>query len=197
MKTKRPLIIAISILVIIVIYSVNHFLLNSYSSNDKQNYPSNYKSIEYVIDGRPIKLVNGIAEDEIVPNSSVKMITRYFGNELRTDLNGDGLEDIAFLVTQESGGSGTFFYVVAAIKTDQGYVGSHDYLLGDRIAPQNINVSNNPRHKNVIVVNYADRLSGEPMTARPSLGKSVYLKLDPKTLQWGIVVNDFEGEVSL
>jgi len=197
MKTNKSLIIAISILVIVAIYLASHFSLNSYSSNNKQDSRSDYKSIEYVIDGKPIKLVNGIAEDEIAPNSSSKMITRYFGNELKTDLNGDGLEDIAFLVTQESGGSGTFFYVVAAIKTDQGYVGSHDYLLGDRIAPQNINVSNNPRHKNVIVVNYADRLSGEPMSARPSLGKSVYLKLDPKTLQWGIVVNDFEGEVGL
>jgi len=32
------------------------------------------------------------------------------------------------------------------------------------------------------------------MTAQPSIGKSVYLKLDPDSLQWGIVMPDFEGE---
>ena len=35
---------------------------------------------------------------------------------------------------------------------------------------------------------------GEPMTAQPSVGKSVYLKLDPATMQFGIVEPNFEGE---
>jgi len=44
------------------------------------------------------------------------------------------------------------------------------------------------------VVNYAVRAPGEPMTARPSVGKSVWLKLDPQTMQFGEVVQNFEGE---
>ena len=68
------------------------------------------------------------------------------------------------------------------------------WRMGSRIAPQTTNVSMNSKHKNVIVVNYADRNPGEPMTTRPSLGKSAYLKLDAETMQWGIVVADFEGE---
>ena len=32
------------------------------------------------------------------------------------------------------------------------------------------------------------------MTEQPSVGKSVYLKLDSATMQWGIVEPDFEGE---
>jgi len=32
------------------------------------------------------------------------------------------------------------------------------------------------------------------MTAQPSVGKSVYLKLDADTVRWGVVVLDFEGE---
>jgi len=113
---------------------------------------------------------------------------------LITDLNGDGREDVAFLITQETGGSGTFFYVVGALNTENGYIGSDGYLLGDRVAPQNINVSQNPNHKYVIVANYADRAPGEPMTTRPSIGKSAYLKLDVERMQWAIVVPDFEGE---
>ena len=97
-------------------------------------------------------------------------------------------------MTQEQGGSGTFFYAVAALNTERGYVGSDGYFLGDRIAPQSTNESPNPRHVDVIVVNYADRAPGEPMTAAPSVGKSAYLKIDPEAMQWAVVEPDFEGE---
>jgi len=45
---------------------------------------------------------------------------QYFGNEATGDLNGDGQADKAFLVTQDPGGSGTFYYVIAALKTAAG-----------------------------------------------------------------------------
>lgn len=155
---------------------------------------SDYKNIEYIIEGQRVKLIDGAAATEGAPGSAAKIVTNYFGNELKTDLNNDGRDDTVFILTQTRGGSGTYFYAVAALQTDEGYVGSDGFLLGDRIAPQTTEVSRNPRHKNVVVVNYADRAPGEPMTASPSVGKSAYLKLDPKTMQWGIVVPDFEGE---
>lgn len=140
---------------------------------------ADYKNATYMIEGEKITLGEKL---------------RYFGNELVTDLNDDGRDDVVFLVTHEPGGSGTFFYVVAALNTENGYLGSDGYFLGDRIAPQTTELSQNPRHKNVVVVNYADRASGEPMATRPSIGKSAYLKLSPENMQWGIVVPDFEGE---
>ena len=153
-----------------------------------------YRNAEYLIEGQRIKLADGLAEAETSPGVASPIVTRYFGNELRTDLNDDGREDVVFLLTQQRGGSGTFFYAVAAINTEAGYRGSDGYLLGDRIAPQSSVVSRNPRHKNVIVMNYADRKPDEPMTAQPSVSKSVYLKLDAQTVRWGIVVPDFEGD---
>jgi heat shock protein HslJ len=155
---------------------------------------SDYKNATYLIGGKDIILVDGYVEEETAPESSSKIITEYFGNEVRTDLNNDGREDVVFLLTQSTGGGGTFFYAVAALHTDAGWVGSDAYLLGDRIAPQTTEVSKNPTHQNVIVVNYADRAEGEPMTAEPSEGKSVYLKLDPDSMRWGEVQADFEGE---
>lgn len=154
---------------------------------------SDFKNATFVINGRSVTLASGVSEED-VPNSSAKIVTRYFGNELKTDLNNDGREDVVFLLTQTEGGSGTFFYVVASLNTPDGYVGSDGYLLGDRIAPQTTEVSRNPRHKQVIVVNFAERAPNEPMTTAPSVGKSVYLKIDPATMQWGIVEPNFEGE---
>lgn len=168
-----------------------------YAANDVATNQMNYKNISYVIDGKMVQLVDGYSEDELIADSAEKVVTRLFGNELVTDLDGDGDDDIAFILTQETGGSGVFYYAVAALNTGGGYVGSDGYLLGDRIAPQSTTVSQNPRHKNVVVFNYADRAPDEPMTTQPSEGKSAYLKLVPETTQWGIVEPDFEGESAL
>lgn len=121
-------------------------------------------------------LVNGFFEAESAPGSATKITTRYFGNEAFGDLNGDGKEDVAFLLTQSTGG-GTFFYVVAALETASGVEGTNAIFLGDRIAPQNTSIENG-----VITVNYADRNPGEPFTTQPSLGISKYLKVEANLL---------------
>ncbi len=153
-----------------------------------------YKDATYSIDGKLVTLVSGVAEAETAQGRASKTITRYFGNDLSVDLNNDGKLDVVFLLTQQTGGSGTFYYAVSAIQTDHGYIGSDGYLLGDRVAPQAITMSQNPTQQNVVVVNYVERRAGEPMTTPPSVGKSVYLKLDVATMQWGVVVPNFEGE---
>lgn len=152
-----------------------------YFYQSKDGGAGDYKSASFLIDGERVQIDGGV--------------TKYFGNEARLDLNADGQEDVAFIITREPGGSGTFYYAVAAVKTDEGYVGSDGYFLGDRIAPQSINASPNPRHKSVVVFNYADRAQGEPMVTPPSIGKSVYLKLDQNNI-WGIVEPNFTGEAN-
>jgi len=134
----------------------------------------------YLIDGQSITLVDGVAESEAAPGSASKQITRYFGNAVEVDLNADGMMDSVFLLQQENGGSGVFYYVAAAIKTADGYTGTNAIFLGDRIAPQSTNV--NPNDLSQIVVNYADRNPGEPMSASPSLGVSKTFKFENGSL---------------
>lgn len=157
--------------------------LVAYSRGEKKTVPilaQSYKDATYVIE-----------REAIIPT--------FFGNEVFHDLNDDGREDVAFIVTHSSGGSGTFYYVVAALNMSEGYRGSEGFLLGDRIAPQSTNIdegigAEGRQRQNVIVVNYADRKPDEPMTAKPTVGKSVWLKLDSSTMQFGEVARDFEGE---
>jgi hypothetical protein len=133
---------------------------------------ASHKDVSYEIEDRRITLVNGLSDIPAAPGSASKITTRYFGNEAVGDLNGDGTPDIAFLVTQNSGGSGTLFYVVAALKSGDGYIGTNGVLLGDRIAPQATEFRDGS-----LSVNYADRKAGEPMTTAPSVGVSKYLKV--------------------
>ncbi len=138
-----------------------------------------HKNIKFIIDG---------AEAD----------TKYFGNEITIDLNKDLLDDKVFIVTHSPGGSGTFYYAVGAIATgnsDAPYIATSPLLLGDRIAPQTTEPGQTMADGiKTVVINYADRKIGEPMTTQPSVGKSLVLKLDPKTNQFGEVVQNFEGE---
>lgn len=136
-----------------------------------------YQDATYLIEGQPVTLVNGLSEIEAAPGSATKITTRYFGNEAFGDLNGDGLDDVAFLLTQTTGGTGTFFYVVVALQTTTGYQGTNAFLLGDRIAPQTTRIENG-----TLVVNYADRNPGESFDVAPSLGVSKYLQVKDNLL---------------
>ncbi len=181
-------------LAVLAVAAAGYYSFMYFGGDEGAVLARDHKNATYIIGGRSVTLTDGWSETDSGADSSSKIVTRYFGNEVWYDLDGDGREDVVFLLTQETGGSGTFFYVVAALDTADGFIGSQGLLLGDRIAPQTTEVSRNPDHKNVIVVNYADRKPGEPMTTRPSQGKSIWLKLNPETMQFGEVVQNFEGE---
>ena len=165
---KKIVIGGVLILVALAVF----FLARTYYKSAPLISSPDYKNISYKIDNRDITLKDGISELDIVPGSASKLITTYFGNEAHSDLNSDGTEDVAFILTQSGGGSGTFYYVVAALKINDVYRGTNAILLGDRIAPQNIEIKNGQ-----IIANYADRKPGEPMTTPPSVGRSKYITL--------------------
>lgn len=153
---------------------------------------ADYKNATYIIDGKPVTLIEGHAKAAAEPGAATNVVTDYFGNETMLDLDNDGREDVVFLLTQQTGGSGIFYYVVVALHTADGYVGSHGLLLGDRIAPQTIEKGKGY----VVVVNYADRALTDSFTVVPSIGKSIYLLFDPIIMQFGEVVQNFEGEAN-
>ena len=122
---------ALVVLAVVGLIGGYFFFTSSAVDEKKVGTPKDYKDIEYMIEGKKVTLSGAY---------------RYFGNTLVTDLNDDGRDDVVFLVTHEPGGSGTFFYAVAVLTTEDGYAGSDGYLLGDRIAPQTTELSQNPRH---------------------------------------------------
>lgn len=126
-----------------------------------------YTGAVFEIEGVQVQLVDGLSEAPAAAGSTARVVTRYFGNDAVGDLNGDGQDDAAFLVTQEGGGSGTFFYLVAALREGSGYAGANAILVGDRIAPQSTRIEDG-----MIVVNYADRKPEDSFTTPPSVGVS-------------------------
>lgn len=174
MKKSATVLIVISILIVAVILGIGIYKFN-FTNDDiyiQGGDKINSKDATYRIEGESVTLKDGVAENSAVDGAVTKIITRYFGNDASGDLNGDGKDDKAFLLTQDGGGSGTFFYVAVALAADNGYQGINAILLGDRIAPQTTEIKDGK-----VVVNYADRKADEPMTAQPSVGVSKYFQV--------------------
>lgn len=108
----------------------------------------------YTIEGREIRLQNGRFEAAAAHDSATKIRTVVFGKPVYGDLDGD--EDAALFLVHDPGGSGTFYYVAAALNVNGQYIGTNAELLGDRIAPQGVAIRNG-----VVAASYADRRPGE------------------------------------
>lgn len=132
-----------------------------------------YKNISYEIDGELVVLANGKSETGAIPESASKIITQYFGKELKKDFNNDGAEDIAFILVQGGGGTGIFYYLAVALKMNSGYVGTNAVFIGDRVIPQAVEFKDRK-----ITVKYLDRKQNEPFTVIPSITHSKSMMLE-------------------
>lgn len=96
--------------------------------------------------------MDGRSEGEAAPGSAAKIITRMVEGPVFGDLNGNGHKEAALLLSQETGGSGTFFYVAAAIAKDGRLRCTNAVSIVDQVDPQTICVGDG-----VIVARYKDR----------------------------------------
>lgn len=176
----------VSIILIAVILIIIGFVIYRTNLTDQPVKQDLSHDGIYTIAGQKVTLKHGVSEKGV----------RYFGNDLQHDLNEDGRLDTVFFITHETGGSGTFYYIVARLDTTNGPVGSDAVFLGDRISPQTITLdegktTQGTNRKNVIVANYVERNPGESFVVPPSVGKSMWLKLDPETMQFGEVAQGY------
>ncbi len=126
----------------------------------------------YTIEGQSVPLVNGRFSAAAAPGSAIWITAAVFGRPLHVDLDHDGDEDAVVVIVYESGGSGTFYYIAAAINQNGRYRGTDGYLLGDRIIVQTVEFQNG-----VLLARYLDRRPGEAMSAPPSVRTVVELEM--------------------
>ena len=140
------------------------------------------RNASFSLDGRTVALTNGLSQAPAAPGSASSVTTRYLGKLAHGDLTGDGQEDLAYLVTREGGGSGRFYYVVAAVGGVKGYKTTNAFLVGDRIDPQSLRITSNE-----LQVNFLGRERDEPMTASPSRQSVLLLKVTPGGVLEGLM----------
>lgn len=167
----------IAIICILGVYKFNFINDGDITNSNSINMSKDIKNITYVINGETFNLVGGIASNETAPGSSTKNTLSIFGEPVYGDLNGDEQKkDAAIILVNNTGGSGTFYYAVLAININGEYKATNALLLGDRIAPQTVEINDG-----TALFNYAERKAGEPMTTPPSVGKSLWINYDINT----------------
>jgi hypothetical protein len=134
------------------------------SATSTKNINFDPLNFSYDIEGEKIKLVNGNSVSDIVPGSIEKLETTTFDKPAIGDLNKDNKNDSAILLTQDSGGTGLFYYLVAIIN-DVGVVkNTNSIFIGDRIEPVSLSIKDGK-----VELNYIDRNQDDPMTADPTV----------------------------
>jgi hypothetical protein len=131
----------------------------------------------YTVEGEPITLQKGRAEQPAAPGSATTIKTQVVGAPTYGDIDGDGDSDALLLLIQQPGGSGTFHYVAVAHKVDGGYRGGKAVLIGDRISPRRLDVLHG-----LVVMDYLDRAPGEPMATKPTHARTAYLTLEGEAM---------------
>jgi len=139
---------------------------NPLSTTDVEN-------LAVTIDGETFTMSNGFAARQAVPGSATQNTVRIVGEPAWGDADRDGHRDAALLIENDPGGSGVFYYAVLAVNDSGTYRATNALLLGDRIAPLTVDFLDGR-----FVYNYQVRGPGEPMTARPSVGKSLWIRFD-------------------
>ena len=133
-----------------------HKTLSSVKSLDPFNH-------HYVIESEEVLLHNGDAS-KAIPDSSALVITRIIYTPVFGKLKTDGPVTVATVLAQQTGGSGTFYYLAVAAENGDAV---ESYFLGDRIHIKLLKIEDE-----IIIVDYLERAEGQAMAMQPTLKRS-------------------------
>lgn len=160
-KNLRAFLVATSVIAAAAIAATTVRLPSPSTPKATDGAATDPRNAAYGMDGKTVAFRNGNADGASM-----------FGIPTEGDLDDDGDRDAVVIFTTDGGGSGTFFYVAAALRGDGGYFGTDAVLVGDRIAPDTTSVQDG-----TVAFNYATRHPWEPFTAQTSVGKTKRLRV--------------------
>jgi len=121
---------------------------------------------KYIVEGQIVNLENG-KEETIAPYGAEKQTTEVWGTPAAGDLNSDGQNDYALILTQKTANDvGVYYYAAVALADEKNGIiaGSNAVALGDRLDVKDIAIVNN-----ALRINYLDwKTEGDSVEASPT-----------------------------
>lgn len=133
-------------------------------------------NMTYDVDGEVFNLSDGegTKKSDFVGVTETSLIL--VGEPLYEDLDGDGDTDAAVWLMNDPGGTGKFYYASFVMNEGDDSVATNAIYLGDRILPGKAEAA-----ASVVTYNFLERPADAPMTAEPTVAKSVKVRFDKKT----------------
>lgn len=188
MKTKFALLSVVSFLLI----SCGSTSETTSSNTDSQaeqssaQAPADPANAGYYIDGIVYTLVNGELEQAIEDSTTVNKF-KLLDFKAVGDINKDGTDDVAVVITNDAGGSGTFYYLAIFTSGSSPVIENTSYL-GDRIVVKDITFTNNQ-----FQVKYLDRDSEADMASDPTIEITGIAEMDAENTGFIFSCTDTAG----
>lgn len=188
MKTKFALLSVVSFLLI----SCGSTSETTSSNTDSQaeqssaQAPADPANAGYYIDGIVYTLVNGELEQAIEDSTTVNKF-KLLDFKAVGDINKDGTDDVAVVLTNDAGGSGTFYYLAIFTSGSSPVIENTSYL-GDRIVVKDITFTNNQ-----FQVKYLDRDSEADMASDPTIEITGIAEMDAENTGFIFSCTDTAG----
>lgn len=169
---RKSLLIAISVIVAALAVGVVTIVFRAGHTAKAPQSPAD--NLAVTIDNQTFTLVDGLAEQPAAPGSAAKNILRVVGEPVSGDVSADGKPHTALLLSNDPGGSGTFYYAVLAVDDGGTWKATNALPLGDRIKPEGIEFTGGR-----FVYRFLERTPGQPMADAPTVEKLVPIRFDP------------------
>ena len=121
-----------------------------------------YKNAIYRIEGKDVTLLEGQHSQPAAEGAAEQDVTRVVEPPAHAVGKLGGRSAVAVFLSQEGGGSGTFYYAALVFNDGRGTT----FQIGDRIQPIGIAINGDD-----LVVSYLDRKADEPMAVPPTVPK--------------------------
>lgn len=129
--------------------------------------------LSVTIDGQQFQMDDGVAEIAAAPGSAITNTLRIVGEPVLAGPDTAGNRDAALIVVNDSGGSGRFYYALAAVAQADSYRATNVLPLGDRITPQ---ITENRDGR--FIYHYLGRGPDQPMSEPPTVENTLTVRLD-------------------
>lgn len=159
----------VSFLYFVSIYIVYGIIIGLIVRNSKKASITAFVAIALLAVGTFFEQVNGTANMVKAPevdyftasaiNAAPKTPKQYFGNEALGDLNADGKDDVAFIISRNDDERGVLYYLTTALASENGKQGTNLIFLGEKIQPENIAIT-----EGIISISYTDLSNPESTT---------------------------------
>lgn len=139
--------------------------------------PSIPEDASYRIDDTEVQLEGGVYTAPVENSSAIRTV-RLVGNPAYGPLTEAQENDAAVVLVDEPGGSGTMYYLAAALKDSSGYLGTNAVFLGDRVVIQDVRVD-----RGIVSVRYLVHGEDEPLAASGTLERQEYFRVSGSGLE--------------